>query len=91
MIHSPDWWKTNCPAQYAIIDPLTLPFSREGLEGLKYQRRLTACWDRAGEVYFVKDGFLPIAESEVLNYEKLWLPYGDEWRSDDWLSNDWPL
>jgi hypothetical protein len=69
MLESPDWWKQRFPEQFAIIDPPTWPgpVTVKRSYGIYYIKEFS-------ERVFVKDGYLPLYEGDILFYEKLWDP-----------------
>jgi hypothetical protein len=79
MVASPDWWKLHCPAQYALIDPPSLPVSEE-LQGLSWQEGFLHQAQEPEPVYVDVSPHRkihygePVPESEVLNLPHLWHP-----------------
>jgi hypothetical protein len=73
MLESPDWWEQRFPEQFAIISPPTWPgpitVKRTRIGRVTYYHI-----QEFAERVFVKDGFLPLYEGDILHYEKLWDP-----------------
>jgi hypothetical protein len=78
MLESPDWWKQRFPEQFALIDPPTWPGSVT-VKRTRIGWHSTYSIKEFGERVFVKDGYLPLYEGDLLFYEKLWDPdYPDD-------------